>query len=132
LRNDFIRTITFFGEFFGWPSGAEELRFDVHFVADLKVWRRDAATIGRLLVTSLSVFDVEFKLSWSSPRSMANSRARVDAMSRSGVDVEVRMITLVGEEGRCSCGFARCVVVREFGEREQSRPVILLVVAIAT
>lgn len=44
--------------------------------------------------------------------------------------VEGGMVPFIGEEGGCSCGRVRCVVVGELGEGEERDPIVLLVVDI--
>ena len=41
----------------GWTGGAEELGFDEGLLSDDEVWGRDAFSIGRALVTELSLGD---------------------------------------------------------------------------
>ena len=48
------------------------------------------------------------------------------------MNVEGRMIALVGEEGGNTGRSIRSVVVSKFSERKKGRPVILLVCAIMT
>ena len=47
-----------------------------------------------------------------------------------GVDGEVGVIALIGEEGGYARGSTRRVVVGEFRERKEFRPIVLLVVAV--
>ena len=47
-----------------------------------------------------------------------------------GEDGEVGVIALVGKEWRYTCGSTGRVVVSEFHERKELRPIVLLVVAI--
>ena len=47
-----------------------------------------------------------------------------------GVDGEVGVIALIGKEGGYARGSTRCVVVGEFRERKEFRPIVLLVVAV--
>lgn len=47
------------------------------------------------------------------------------------IDGDVRMVTLVSEEEGYTCGGARSVVVGELGERKETGPVGLLIVAVA-
>ena len=46
------------------------------------------------------------------------------------VDGEVGVIALIGEEGGYARGSTRCIVVGEFHERKEFRPIVLLIVAV--
>ena len=80
-------------------SGSEVFGFDENLVADFEVWCRRSAFVGRDLVSFLSIGDrpsellvkfveVHYKV-------MGAGRDKVAF----GVDGEVRIIALVGEEG---------------------------------
>ena len=62
LGNNLVGTEEFVGELLGRTSGAEELSLDVGLVANLELWRRKAVSIGRLLVSLLSVSDVVLEM----------------------------------------------------------------------
>ncbi len=47
-----------------------------------------------------------------------------------GVNCEVRVVSLVGEEREYTSCFTRCIVVGELSQRKQLGPVVLLVVAV--
>src|SRR3981189_3549207 len=42
----------------------------------------------------------------------------------------IRMISFICEERRYTCSSVRCIVVGEFRERKQFRPIVLLIVAV--
>ena len=120
----------FVREFCGGSVRTEIFGLHVHLVANLEIRSWTSFCVSRALIAFLSFSHLrseEFvELVQVGDKGLRCGGGEVAI----GIDGEVRMVALVGEERRYSSGSTRSVVVREFGEREEFCPVVLLIVAV--
>ena len=130
LGDDFVWTKVLLRELLGWTSDSEVLGLDIDAISDVQLRRRCTTLIGRSLVSELCFTDILLE--------MLVEFFEVDRefMSASGgervfgVNGDVGMVALVGEEWRDTRSIAWGGVVGKLRERQEFGPVVLLVVAV--
>ena len=130
LSNNAVRTERLLGKLRGRAGSPEELRFNEHLVTNFNFRWRSPACVSRSLITSLRLGNLLPQLGLQ----LFQVHDEISGLGRGKVafrvDCEVRVVTLVREEWGNPRSRARGVVVREFRERKQFRPVVLLVIAV--
>ena len=130
LGDDFVWTKVLLRELLGGTSDPEVLGLDIDTISDVQLRRRCTTLIGRSLVSELCFTDILLE--------MLVEFFKVDCefMSASGgervfgVNGDVGMVALVGEEWRDTRSIAWGVVVGKLRERQEFGPVVLLIVAV--
>src|ERR1700730_4383082 len=132
LSDDFERSEEFFGKLLGGSGHAEILRFNIDSGSDLELRCRSPAGIRQTLIATLRVgdLDTEFLVELVQVHSEFSGTDRSHFAFR--VHRYIRMITLVRKEWGNPRSGARSIVVGEFRQGEEFRPVVLLIIAVTT
>lgn len=106
------------------------LGFDKSAFADLELGRRDAGFVGLNLVPFLSDCDIFAEMRVKLVEVDCKFARAIRCNVAFGVDGNRWVVAFVREKGGNPRSCVRCVVIREFREREQIGPVVLLIGAI--
>jgi hypothetical protein len=108
------------------------LRQEEDLVTGNDVGWRKAAIVGRALIALLSDIERSGQIVVEFGEVGGELSSAEGGYVTLGVDVEGRVVALVGEEGGYTSGGVWSVVVGKFGEWEKVGPVVLLVRAIVS
>src|SRR3984893_3539103 len=130
LSDDFERSEELFGKLAGGSGRTEILRFNVDSGSDLELRCRSPAGIRWTLIAMLRIGDLgtEFLVELVQVHSEFSGMDRSHFAFR--VHRYIRMITLVRKEWGNPRSGARSIVVGEFCQGEEFRPVVLLIIAV--
>ena len=110
----------------------ETMFFDIGTFAKGEVRQQHATSIHGFLESELRFGHLGLEVLVKFPQVDGIFSSTVGGQIPLGVNREVQVVTLVGEERRHTSCLARHVVVGELNQREQFRPVVLLVVILST
>src|ERR1700731_1504525 len=130
--DDFERSEDLFGKLSGGSGCTEILRFNIDLGSDLELQCRSPAGIRWTLIATLRVgdLDTEFLVELVQVHSEFSGTDRSHFAFR--VHRYIRMITLVRKEWGNPRSGARSIVVGEFRQGQEFRPVVLLINAVTT
>lgn len=130
LGYDRVRSEVLFGQFLGGARSRDELSTDKDLISDAEFRCRKSVSVRLDLIARLSFGNV-------SPESGVEFLEVYGVLPGAGggevplgVDGDCGVISLVRKERGNSGGRAQSIVVRELREGQESRPVVLLVVAV--
>ena len=115
---------TSFGELRGGPGGSEVVGGKPDGITDNVLRRRKSVSIRVELASFVRLLDGCFEGFVNLLHSVGEA-GRGFGWNFDMEGIELRVVSIVGEERRSVGGGMGCVVVGEFGEREPLRPVVL-------
>src|SRR3984893_14778365 len=132
FSNDFERSEEFFGKLPGGSGHVEILRLNIDSGSNLELQCQGPTGIRRTLIATLRISDLgtEFLVELVQVHSEFSGTDRSYFAFR--VHRYIQMITLVREEWGNPRSGARSIVVGEFRQGEEFRPVVLLIIAVTT
>ena len=130
LGDDFVWTKVLLRELLGGTSDPEVLGLDIDTISDVQLRRRCTTLISRSLISELCFTDIllEMLVEFFEVDREFMSASRGERVF--GVNGDVGMVALVGEEWRDTRSIAWGVVVGKLRERQEFGPVVLLIVAV--
>ena len=130
LGDDFVETKVLLRKLLGGTSDPEELGLDIDTISDVQLRRRCTAMVGRSLVSELCFTDILLEMLVEFLEVDCEFMSASGGEGVFGVNGDVRMVALVGEEWRDTRSIAWGVVVGKLRERQEFGPVVLLIVAV--
>ena len=108
-------------------SSSKRLSVNVNLRPHSELRRGRAPSIRMDLIALLSVSDILSKMRMKRVEVHCEFQGGCRSQIAFRVNGKVRVVTLVRKEWRNTSGFGRSVVVGEFSERKECRPVVLLI-----
>ncbi len=105
--------------------------FDIGTFAEGEVRRWHMTSIHSFLESELCFSHLGLEVFVEFPQVDGIFSSAVGGQIPLRVNCEVRVVSLVSKERGHTSSLTRCIVVGELGQREQLRPVVLLVVAVS-